>query len=200
MLLQVPTTEIDRMIKFSGEQSNPYYYYHLSAITLRWFFLFLISFFSPMFEKFEGWERFYHHFGCINEIILRWWVVPPSRQWVYNFIHTHQYIHNDTLRIIWEKNNTCEISHRVEVHRTNSQDKREGVFTVISTLAKELLKIRERPVRVHYHIRIIRISHFEKKTWPLREGEKRWKVRVSPTFIYAQSNKYDHTHTYTNAS
>lgn len=110
--------------------------------------------------------------------------------------YTPMITHSDKLRIIWEKNNTCEISHRVKVHRTNSQDKREGVFTVISTLAKELLKIRERPVTVHYHIRIIRISHFEKK-WPLREAEKRWKVRVSPTFIYAQSNEHDHTHTHT---
>ena len=42
--------------------------------------------------------------------------------------------------------------HIIEVHMTRSQEKGKARFRVISTLAKELRKIPERPVRVHYHI------------------------------------------------
>ncbi len=63
----------------------------------------------------------------------------------------------------------------------------------LSPVTKEFRKIRERTVRVHYHIRTVRNSHSENKTWLLRDGERRRKVRervAKQEFVATFSHSY----------
>ena len=127
-------------------------------------------------------------------------VVPPSRQWVYKFIHTHQYFNTYTMTHSesFEKTKTREMSHRIKVHGTNSQDKRKRRSHCNSPLWQ---KSCERSAKTCQST-LLYLS-FKKKNVTLTGRRKEVKGSrkscergVPGNLCLAQSNGNDHTHIY----
>ncbi len=80
---------------------------------------------------------------------------------------------------------------RFDVHRTHSQDKRERMRKAFSQEFPPWWKTYERPAKDLSGYTITSGSLILKKTWPSRDGERRWKVRervakeeLLGTFVY----------------
>ena len=123
-------------------------------------------------------------------------MVPPSRQWVYKFIHTHQYFNTHTMihSESFEKTKTREMSHRIKVHRTNSQEKRERRSHCNSPLWQKSCERSAKDLSEHT------ISHFEKnmtltgRRKEVKGSRKSCERGVPGNLCLAQSNGNDHTH------